>query len=206
MTSVVAEVLFLSSPTSVGGLDFGPRDMAILYAVRPIMSSIINILVYPSLARRYTTVSIFRWGVTLNNTTFYGSYFVFGLYTATHNLSHGLKMFILFVLSIPLGINGSTSTACTQALSLRAPSKAYLARILTAQEYVANTGHGLGSLAGSNAWALGVTYSVLHGQAVWLFLLVIAIILAVLASRLTHQKSWHDEEDEGTAVEVEGEA
>lgn len=197
MTCVVAEVLFLSSPTTVGGLGFAPREMAILYTARPVMSSAINIIAYPFLTRRFTTENIFRWGIAFNNTTFYAAYLAFGLYAATHHTSQALNMTILFILSIPMGLNGSTSTACTQTLSARAPSKAYLGRMITATEYVANMGHGLGSLVGSNAWALGVTYGILHGQAVWLFLVILAVLLVGVSSRITKERSWHDaEEDE----------
>lgn len=117
MTSVVAEVLFLSSPISVGGLKLEPREMAILYIVRPLTSSASNLLLYPVLARRFSTEAIFRWGITINNTTFYGLYFAFGIFAATYHPSHALSMLLLFILSIPLGINGSTATACNQALT-----------------------------------------------------------------------------------------
>lgn len=145
MTGVVAEVLFLSSPVTVGGLDLAPREMAILYIARPIMSSASNLLVYPFLTRRYRPEAIFRWGVTLNNTAYYGFYLAFGLYAAAHHPSHSLSLVLLFLISIPLCLNGSTATACTHTLTSRAPSKAYLARITTAQEYFANAAHGLGS-------------------------------------------------------------
>lgn len=201
MTGVVAEVLFLSSPTKVGGLDFAPREMAVLYTARPLISSAINILLYPSLTRRYTTEGIFKWGITFNNTTFYGSYFAFGIFAAIYHSSPALNMVMLFILSIPMGINGSTSTACTQTLSSRAPSKAYLARMITATEYVANLGHGLGSLAGSNAWALAVTYNILHGQLVWLLLFLCALLLVGVANFLTKESSWQDSDDVQVLVE-----
>lgn len=174
--------------------------MAILYVTRPLASACVNFLCYPALARRYSPEEIFRWGVTFNNTTFYASYLVFGLYAATHRVPHGIVLGILLTLSIPMGLNGSTATACTQTLSSRAPSKAYLSRMITAQEYVANFGLGLGSLAGSNAWAFGVTYGLLHGQAVWLFVLLLAVLLASLSTRLTKQKSSLDSEDEEEVV------
>lgn len=202
MTGVVTEVLFLSSSTSVGGLGLAPREMAMVYSTRAIMASASNILLYPPLARRYQPAAIFRWGITINNTTYYGLYFAFGMFAALYRPSHTLSLVLLFFLCIPLGINGSTATACMQALTSRVSSKAYLARISTAQEYVANFGSGIGSMVGSNAWALGVTYSVLHGQAVWLFLFIFAIGLAGLASLLTEQKNWQDDEA-GVTVAVD---
>lgn len=196
LTNAVAEVLFLSSPTSVGGLGFAPREMAIVYTARPVLASLSNLLLYPPLSRRYKPETIFRWGLTLNNTTYYGLYFAFGLFAAQYHPSHGLSLFILYFLSIPLGIGGTTAGAAIQTLFSRAPSKEYNARMSTAQEYVLNAGHGLGSAVGSYAWALGVTYGILHGQAVWLFLFLTAIILAGLASLLTEQKSREDNDSD----------
>jgi hypothetical protein len=196
MTGVVAEVLFLSSPTSVGGLGFAPREMAIVYTARPILASLSNLLLYPPLARRYRSVTIFKWGLTLNNTTYFALYLAFGLFAAQYHPSHGLSLFILYLLSIPLGIGGTTAGAAIQTLFSRAPSKEYNARISTAQEYVLNAGHGLGSAVGSYAWALGVTFGILHGQAVWLFLFIVAMALAGLASLLTEQKSQDNDDSD----------
>lgn len=145
MTGTVAEVLFLSSPVNVGGLDLAPREMALLYTARPVIGSAANLLIYPFLAHRYRTEAIFRWSVTLNNTTYFALYFAFGLYVTASHASHAVSLALLLLLSLPACLNASTATACTHALTSRAPSKSYLARITTAQEYVSNTAHGLGS-------------------------------------------------------------
>jgi hypothetical protein len=58
LAGTVAQVLYLSSPLDAGGLDLNPRQMALLYSVRPIMSNVVNLGIYPRLARRYQTERI----------------------------------------------------------------------------------------------------------------------------------------------------
>lgn len=60
-------------------------------------------------------------------------------------------------------------------------------------------------ICGSNAWALGVTYGFLHGQEVWLVCFILALVIAALATQLTPQKSWEDD-DECDVVETAGES
>lgn len=206
MGFVVTEVLFLSTPVSGGGLGFAPRDMGILYSVRPLITNAVVLVVYPHLARRYATEKIFQRSCAISWTIILLSYFIFGISTTTDQaLSSISKMVILFALSIPLAASSVTGTSCMQTVSSRAPNKLYLTRMNTAAEYSSNSGHGLGAILGSNVWAHCVKYNLLHGQAVWLFLLGGAWLVALLARRLTVKPGWKDAEEEEVQITVEAE-
>lgn len=102
---------------------------------------------------------------------------------------------MLSTIAVCHGINGSTASAAVQTCYARAPHKSYLARLLTVQEYVATIGHGLGAITGSSIWVFSITHSLLHGQAMWLFVLLLAILLATLAFRLRKEQGWRDAEE-----------
>jgi hypothetical protein len=194
LAGTVAQVLYLSSPLDAGGLDLNPRQMALLYSVRPIMSNVVNLGIYPRLARRYQTERILKWGSLLGNTTIYTSLFALGMTTSVHHLPDTTLISILFVLLIPMAFNGVTATACFQTSNSRAPSKAHLAMMTTLAEYAANIGHIIGIIAGSNIWTFAVTHDILHGQLVWLYLLGMTFILAIFNLRLTKEPGWQDKE------------
>lgn len=80
LTSVVGEVLYISSPEELGGLGFRPREMSVLYTIRPIVSTTVNVLAYPRLARRFATEQLFEWGVAINSTLFFTFNFTYGLF------------------------------------------------------------------------------------------------------------------------------
>lgn len=205
LTHLVAEVLFLSSPTSVGGLALSPQEMALLYSVRPILSNIFNVAAYPPLARRCSTESIFKYSVIFIFTSYYLGYFILG-YTASYpsiKLDHSTIISILFGLAILNAINGCSGTACGQTLASRSPSREYLSKLNTASEYMANTGHGLGAIMGSNLWSIGVRFNLLRGQFVWLILVGMAIVLAGFSLRITKMKTWQEIEDSENDSEVE---
>lgn len=207
LTHLVAEVLFLSSPTSVGGLALTPQEMALLYSVRPILSNIFNVATYPPLARRYSTESIFKHSVSFIFTSYYLGYFILG-YTASYpslKLDHSSIISVLFGLAILNAINGCSGTACGQTLASRSPSRAYLSKLNTASEYMANTGHGLGAIMGSNLWSIGVRFELLRGQFVWVILVGMAIVLAGLSARITKMKTWQEIEVEQEEEEDQSE-
>jgi hypothetical protein len=190
----VAQVLYLSTPLDAGGLNLNPREMALLYSVRPLMSNAVNLGIYPTLARRYPTEQIFRWGSLLGNTTIYAAHFALGMVTSTYKLHNSTIIAILFVFAIPMACNSITSAACVQTLSSRAPTKAHLAKMNTLGEYASNLGHGLGAIAASNIWTIAVTHNILHGQLVWLYLLGMTFLLAIFNLFLTKVPGWQDKE------------
>lgn len=197
---LVAEVLFLSSPEDIGGLQFSPREMGILFSIRPLLSNIFNVLAYPTLARRYSTESIFKWGMAIVCTSYYAGYLIFGLAASWLHPSHQTSMIVLFGLAILSAILGASGTACSQSLTSRSPSRAYLNKLNTAAEYTANAMHALGVIAGSNLWTLGAKYHILNGQLVWLVLVALSLVLAAVLSNIETLPSWQEREEEERAI------
>lgn len=217
---LVAEVLFLSSPVSVGGLDLTPREVAILYSIRPLLGAMLNMLLYPLMARRWSTELILRRCYTYILPAHYLGYFILG-YTAASassststyagtgavqqcvHLSHTTLVSALFGLAMLHVLDNCSQTATGQTLSSRAPSRLYLSRLNTLYEYIANIAHGSGAFVGSNLWAVGVQYNILKGHFVWLFLFAMALGLGVMSRRVTREKTWEEreEEEEGLAEE-----
>lgn len=58
------------------------------------------------------------------------------------------------------------------------------------------SGDALGAIAGSNIWALGVMFSLLHGQVMWVFVLGLALVLATSSNRITREQGWHNNDIE----------
>lgn len=185
---MVGEVLYISSPENVGGLGFTPRQMSLLYTLRPIHSTLINLYTYPTLAKRFAPEKILRWLVTLNSTTYSILMFIYGMFAFVHHPSHILSIAVLWIFAISFGFTACTYSACTQTLQGRVPDKRYLARLTTAQEYAGNLGHSLGAFIGSNVSAISVTHDIFHGQLLWLFTVSLACTLATLASRIPQAK------------------
>lgn len=192
---LVAEVLFLSSPEQVGGLHFTPREMGIVFSIRPLLANLISVLAYPKLARRYSPESIFKWGITIVGTTYYASYLTFGLAASWLHPSHHISIAILFGLAILSAMLGASGTACSQTLTSRSPSRACLNKLNTAAEYTANGMGALGVITGSNLWTLGAEYHVLEGKLVWLVLVGMSFIFAAILSKLTRLPSWQEREE-----------
>lgn len=192
----VAEVLFLSSPEDVGGLHFSPREMGILFSIRPLLSNLFNVLAYPTLARRYSPESIFKWGITIISTSYYIGYLIFGLAASWLHPSHQDSMTVLFGLAILSAINGASGPACHQSLSSRSPSRAYLNKLNTASEYTANAMHAIGVIFGSYLWTLGVKYHILNGQLVWMVSVAMSLIFSAVLSKLKSLPSWQEREEE----------
>jgi hypothetical protein len=192
----------MSSPRDANGLNLNPREMALLFSVRPLLANAVNLCVYPILARRYPTEQIFKWGSLLGNATIYAPHFALGMVTSVYNFHNSILIAILFVFTIPMACNSVTSTACFQTFTSRAPSKAHLAMMNTLSEYASNSGLGLGAIVGSNAWTFAVTHNILHGQLVWLVLLGMTFMLGIFNLRLTKVPGWQDEDSaEEAAIE-----
>lgn len=195
---LVAEVLLLSSPESVNGLQMAPREMAVLYSVRPLVGAMLNMFLYPILARHWSTESILKWCFTYVLPFFYLGYFVLG-YVASYptvHLTHSTLITALFGLAILNVIDGCAQTATGQTLSARAPSRAYLSKLTTLSEYTANSAHGMGAMIGCNLWAIGVRYHILRSQFVFVVLFALAIVLASMSRRVTSEKTWQEREAE----------
>lgn len=204
LTHLVAEVLFLSSPIEADGLALSTRQMGILYSIRPMLSNLFTILLYPKFARRYSAEKLFRWGITIFSTSYYLGYLIFGLVSSFKHPTNLNSMIVLFGLAILSAFNGGSETACTQILSSRSPSRSYLNKLNTVSEYIANASHGLGVLFGSNLWSFSKKHCyIIRGQLVWLVLVIMALLFSWILSFMTHEKTWQEREEEEEEEERE---
>lgn len=141
--TAITEVLALSRPTSIGGFQLSPSEIAIVLGARSLADMLVPVPLYGVLGPRLgprTIARIFSSLMPVVNLF----YLALSRYSK-RNPNHMQTFEAVGFISIFEVMSQPAYSAIMEIIASRAPTRAHLSRANTAAEFVGNAGHGLGT-------------------------------------------------------------
>lgn len=163
--------LFLYTPISLGGLGFSEVQIGKALASQSILSAAIQLLVFPVLQRRLGTIRTFRLGA---------SFYVLAcaLFPVTSGVARSGNLrwtWVALIAQVAVVAMGGIAFSCSALINnAAAPSQRSIGQINGLAQSVSTLVRSI-ALAGTPAlFALTINKQLLGGQAIWLFLVLMA--------------------------------
>jgi MFS family permease len=175
-------VLWLYTPVDGGGIEFSVQEIGSILAVGGIISTFLNIVVFPPLQRRIGTLPIYRFAMAMFP-------FLIILFPTIHFIAtssnHELTKYCVLFMIVFRSIAGLVFTGNMILVNASAPSRDYLGAVNGAAQMVVSLMRAIGPTVSTVLFALSMSKGYLGGNLIWGIMLSVSIFAVIASRRVT---------------------